>query len=139
MIRYFEPYPVHIKKAQFAKLRPLHTPSLKRAPMAFFIFRCYCIPRYELIIGRVTALTMADPLSIAASVLGVLDATKKTVQGLEKLWALRKANEKFLAALNNVRPSKSSYTWLFDQFNCIDQCSWDRIEARGDISPLSRR
>jgi hypothetical protein len=47
-------------------------------------------------------LTMADPLSIAAGVLAVLNATGKTAQGLEQAWQLRRRGQDFLDLQNQV-------------------------------------
>lgn len=52
---------------------------------------------------------MADPLSIASGIIAVLGAAGKTAQGLDKLLALRHADEELFALINEVRPSVQAW------------------------------
>lgn len=45
---------------------------------------------------------MADPLSLAASLIAVLGASGKTLQGLEQIWQLRNRDEEFIGLVNQV-------------------------------------
>lgn len=45
---------------------------------------------------------MADPLSIAAGIVAILQATGKTAQGLEMAWQLRHRGQDFFDLRNQV-------------------------------------
>lgn len=52
-----------------------------------------------------------DPLSIAASIIAVIGASGKTLEGLERLWALKHRDQQFRDLLDAVSRN-ATMAWL---------------------------